>query len=90
MVQVQGGTVPVEMDHLGMWFADAADAVNAGCPGTVTPFDGDHQAGIQVWTPATLQTGKDPFAGSNSLCLDLPLAAELPARRFRCSFSRAQ
>src|SRR6266566_103657 len=25
------GPVPVEMDHLGMWFADAADAVNAGC-----------------------------------------------------------
>src|SRR6266567_2683137 len=25
-----------------------ADAVTAGCPGTVTPFDGDHNAGIQV------------------------------------------
>ena len=40
--------VPVEMHHLGLWFADPADAVNAGCPGTVTPFDGDHNAGIQV------------------------------------------
>ena len=42
------GPVPVEMDHLGLWFADPTDAVNAGCPGTVTPFDGDHNAGIQV------------------------------------------
>jgi hypothetical protein len=47
--------VPVEMDHLGMWFADPAQAVTAGCPGTVTPFDGDHEAGIQV-----LNTGNFP------------------------------
>jgi len=40
--------VPVELRHLGLWFADPADAVNAECPGTVTPFDGDHNAGIQV------------------------------------------
>jgi hypothetical protein len=39
---------PVHMYHLGMWFSDAADAAAAGCPSTVTPFDGDHQAGIQV------------------------------------------
>jgi len=42
------GPTPVELDHLGIWFADPADAVAAGCPGTVTPFDGDHNAGIQV------------------------------------------
>ena len=44
------GTPPVatETRHLGMWFADPAQAVSAGCPGTVTPFDGDHEAGIQV------------------------------------------
>ena len=40
--------VPVNLSHLGIWFADPADAVTAGCPGTVTPFDGDHNAGIQV------------------------------------------
>src|SRR5207248_5906235 len=40
--------VPVNLTHLGIWFADPADAVTAGCPGTVTPFDGDHNAGIQV------------------------------------------
>src|SRR5262249_3122464 len=41
-------TAPVHMYHLGLWFADAADAAAAGCPNTVTPVDGDHQAGIQV------------------------------------------
>ncbi len=41
-------TAPVHMYHLGMWFSDPADAAAAGCPGTSTPFDGDHVAGIQV------------------------------------------
>ena len=41
-------TAPVHMYHLGMWFSDPADAAAAGCPATVTPFDGDHVAGIQV------------------------------------------
>jgi hypothetical protein len=50
------GPVPVQMDHLGMWFADPADAIKAGCPGTVTPFDGDHNAGIQV-----LNTSNFPY-----------------------------
>jgi hypothetical protein len=49
------GPVPVQMDHLGIWFADPADAGKAGCPSTVTPFDGDHEAGIQV-----LNTGNFP------------------------------
>jgi hypothetical protein len=40
--------VPVNLFHLGIWFADPTDAMTAGCPGTVTPFDGDHNAGIQV------------------------------------------
>jgi hypothetical protein len=46
---------PVQTYHLGIWFADPADAVKAGCPATVTPFDGDHNAGIQV-----LNTGNYP------------------------------
>jgi len=51
--------VPVNLFHLGIWFADPADAVTAGCPGTVTPFDGDHNAGIHFCTPTTLQTPWD-------------------------------
>jgi hypothetical protein len=39
---------PVHTLHLGMWFADPREANAAGCSGTVTPFDGDHEAGIQA------------------------------------------
>ena len=41
-------TFPVHQYHLGLWFNDPKDAVKAGCPGTVTPFNGEHNAGIQV------------------------------------------
>ena len=39
---------PVHTFHLGLWFADPTEAKDAGCSGTVTPFDGDHEAGIQA------------------------------------------
>ena len=39
---------PIQMYHLGLWFNSPADAANAGCPATVTPFNGEHNAGIQV------------------------------------------
>ncbi|SEI28552.1 hypothetical protein [Paraburkholderia hospita] len=41
-------TFPVHQYHLGLWFNDPRDAAKAGCPGTVTPFNGEHNAGIQV------------------------------------------
>jgi hypothetical protein len=41
-------TPPVHTFHLGLWFNAPADAVKAGCPGTVTPFNGEHNAGIQA------------------------------------------
>jgi hypothetical protein len=41
-------TAPVHQFHLGLWFNSAADAVRAGCPGDVTPFNGEHNAGIQA------------------------------------------
>ena len=41
-------TGPVHTFHLGLWFNSSADAVKAGCPGDVTPFNGEHNAGIQV------------------------------------------
>jgi hypothetical protein len=55
------GPLPVELDHLGIWFADPADAVNAGCLGTVTPFDGDHNAGIQVLNTSNFAVDKGPL-----------------------------
>ncbi len=39
---------PVHTFHLGVWFAQPAQAAAAGCSNTVTPFDGDHRAGIQA------------------------------------------
>lgn len=41
-------TAPVHPFHLGLWFNGPADAARAGCPNSVTPFNGDHNAGIQV------------------------------------------
>jgi hypothetical protein len=55
--------VATEMHHLGMWFADPAQAVSAGCPGTVTPFDGDHEAGIQVLNTRNFPDAKGPLGG---------------------------
>lgn len=55
------GPVAVQTSHLGMWFADAADAVTAGCAGTVTPFDGDHQAGIQVLNTSNFPDANGPL-----------------------------
>jgi hypothetical protein len=39
---------PVHTFHVGVWFSEVRQARQAGCSGTVTPFDGDHRAGIQA------------------------------------------
>ncbi len=41
-------TAPIHTFHVGLWFGTPEVAVAAGCPNTVTPFNGDHTAGIQV------------------------------------------
>ena len=41
-------TAPVQIYHLGLWFNNPQDVVKAGGPGTVTPFNGEHDAGVQV------------------------------------------
>ena len=41
-------TGPIQTYHLGLWFNTPADAVAAGCPGATTPFNGEHDAGVQV------------------------------------------
>lgn len=41
-------TGPIHTFHLGLWFNSATDAAAAGCPATVTPFNGEHDAGVQV------------------------------------------
>jgi len=39
---------PIHTFHLGLWFNSPEDAVQAGCLGTTTPFNGEHDAGVQV------------------------------------------
>ena len=39
---------PIHTFHLGIWFNSPADAVRNGCPNTLTPFNGEHTAGVQV------------------------------------------
>src|SRR6516162_7665268 len=41
-------TNPVQIYHLGLWFNNPQDVVKAGGPGTITPFNGEHDAGLQV------------------------------------------
>jgi hypothetical protein len=41
-------TASIQMYHLGLWFNSPTDAAAAGCPSTVTPFNGTHDAGVQV------------------------------------------
>ena len=41
-------TAPVHTFHLGLWFDHPADAAAAGCPSGVTPFNGSHNAGLQI------------------------------------------
>jgi hypothetical protein len=55
------GPSAVQTAHLGLWFADPVDAVNAGCPATVTPFDGDHEAGIQVLNTSNFADSNGPL-----------------------------
>jgi len=54
-------TAPIHMYHLGVWFNSPADAVKAGCPGTVTPFNGEHNAGVQVLNTATFPNLAGPL-----------------------------
>jgi hypothetical protein len=53
--------VPTQLNHLGIWFADPTDAANAGCADTPTPFDGDHNAGIQVLNTSNFAVDKGPL-----------------------------
>lgn len=45
---INPATAPIHTFHLGLWFNSPLDAGKPGCPATVTPFNGDHNAGIQI------------------------------------------
>jgi hypothetical protein len=52
---------PIHTFHLGVWFAASKDAAKAGCSNTVTPFDGDHEAGIQALSSRNFPAQKGPL-----------------------------
>jgi hypothetical protein len=54
-------TNPIQMYHLGLWFNSPADAQKATCSGAVTPFNGQHNAGIQVLNNSTFPVASGPL-----------------------------
>lgn len=58
-------TGPVHEYHVGIWFNRPADAVKAKCAATVTPFNGTHNAGIQVLNTATFPNLAGPLRDFN-------------------------
>ena len=52
---------PIQMYHLGLWFGSRDDARAAGCPDTVTPFNGEHNAGIQVLNTSNFPLDHGPL-----------------------------
>ncbi len=47
-VATNPATQPVHTSHVGVWFNSPAAAAAAGCGDAVTPFNGDHTAGVQA------------------------------------------
>ncbi len=56
---------PVHTLHLGLWFASSAGAARAGCSDKVTPFDGDHEAGIQALSTRNFPALNGPLGTIN-------------------------
>jgi len=54
-------TESIHMFHLGLWFNSPDDAAAAGLPATVTRFNGDHTAGVQVLSTRQFSVLKGPL-----------------------------
>jgi hypothetical protein len=53
---------PIHTFHVGFWFNSPADAVKAYCPGAVTPFNGDHTAGVQAMSTRNFPDLQGPLS----------------------------
>lgn len=60
---VSGKRVRVDLNQVGMWFADPAgdDFCLGKGAGAVTPFDGDNEAGVQAFNSANQPTAPLPL-----------------------------
>ena len=52
---------PTSQFHVGLWFNSADDAAAAGCPGTVTPFNGEQHAGVQILSTRNFPADHGPL-----------------------------
>jgi hypothetical protein len=52
---------PIHMYHLGLWFDSFQSAMAANCPATITPFNGEHTAGIQVLNTSNFADDHGPL-----------------------------
>ncbi len=52
---------PVHTYHLGLFFDSPEDAGRAGCPDTVTPFNGEHGAGIKALSTRNFPDDRGPL-----------------------------
>lgn len=52
---------PIQMYHLGLWFDSSTAAQSAGCPATQTPFNGEHNAGLQVLNTSNFADDHGPL-----------------------------
>jgi hypothetical protein len=52
---------PIHTYHLGLWFNSPKDAQAAGCGSGVTPFNGDHNAGVQVLSTRNFANDQGPL-----------------------------
>ena len=56
---------PIQMYHLGLWFGSTDAAQQAGCPATLTAFNGEHNAGIQVLNTSNFADDHGPLRQVN-------------------------
>jgi len=52
---------PIHTFHIGFWFNSPDDAAKAGCPATVTSFNGEHTAGIQAMSTRNFANTDGPL-----------------------------
>jgi hypothetical protein len=52
---------PVHTYHLGLFFDSPEAARRAGCPDTVTPFNGEHRAGIKALSTRNFPDDRGPL-----------------------------
>jgi hypothetical protein len=52
---------PIQMYHIGLWFDSSTAAQRAGCPATQTPFNGEHNAGLQVLNTSNFADDHGPL-----------------------------